>query len=423
MPKKTALILTPKYIDSIKPAATRQEIADGKCTGLYLMVQPSGTKGWVMRFRWQGTQCKMTIGPYGDKQGQWTLQAARIEGETVLAKLRDGINPIAAKAAPAVDVDLFENVYLEFDRRHLSTLAKSTATSYRNNFALDVVPYWTGINVKDIKRRDVKFRLREMMDERDVTAQANQTYSRLKKFFKWCIEEDYIEHSPIVGLSKPAAQNDRTRVLTDDEIRLVYLAAGKIGYPYGTVIQGLLLTGQRKSEVADLPRCEVDMKTGDWLLPAARAKNKRENTVPLSPAMLQLLDLPKLNTNPDMYFVNNRGNRLDGWSAFKKELDYQIVLMRRQEAIERGESPDDVGPIEDWVFHDLRRTVATNMGKLRIMPHVIEAILNHAGIIKGVAKVYNRYSYYDEKRHALDLWAQTLMRIVNPADNVISFAA
>jgi integrase len=393
------------------------------------MVQPSGTKGWVMRFRWEGTQCKLTLGPYGDREGELTLKDARLAGDRVLSQLRQGINPIDTKNGPLADQDLFENVYAEFHKRHIKRLAASTARSYENNFEADVLPYWTGRNVKELKRRDVKTRLNEILDERDAPAQANQTYARLKKFFNWCIEEEIIDASPMARMPKPADQSDRTRVLSDDEIRHVWLAADKIGFPYGTVIKGLILTGQRKTEVADLPRKEIIMKTADlnephWLLPSERAKNRREHVVPLAPEMLTLLtDLPKLNTNPDMYFVNNRGNRLDGWSDAKSKIDYEILVLHRKAAIERGEDPATVEAMEEWVFHDLRRTVATKMGALRIQPHVIEAVLNHAGIIKGVAKVYNRYSYVDEKRHALELWARTLMRIVNPAGNVIEFVA
>jgi len=430
MPRKTSTSLTVKFIDNIKPAATRQEIPDADCTGLYLMVQPSGTKGFVMRFRWQGEQCKVTLGPYGDKEGQLSLKEARAEGQKILAQLRDGINPAAAKvAATIVERDLFENVYADFLRRHVqATLKPTTARAYENMFALDIVPYWSGIAIHDIKRRDIKFRIREAMEERDITAQANLLYSRLKKFFNWCVDEEYLETSPMEKMKKPAVQVDRDRVLSDDEIRLVYLAAGQIGFPYGTIIQGLLLTAQRKSEVADAPRIEVSMGTADmpephWTIPKERTKNKMTQIVPLSPEMVALLDLPKLNTNPDMYFVNSRGNRLDGWSAFKKDLDYQILVLKRQEAIERGEDPATVQPIEPWVIHDLRRTVATKMGALRITPHVIEAVLNHRHVIKGVAAVYNRWDYYDEKRAALETWAKTLMRIVNPAANVVDLRA
>lgn len=428
MPKHTANTLTTTFIDKLKPTANRQEIPDAKCTGLYLMVQPSGTKGWVFRYRWQGSQCKLTIGPYGEGGGQFTLAMARAEGDKALDQLRNGINPIAAKAAPTVDINLFENVYGEFLKRHVSTLAPSTARSYENNFAADVLPYWTGINVKDIARRDVKFRLREMMDERNLGAQANQTYSRLKKFFNWCIEEEIITTSPMLKMKKPAETVDRERVLSDDEIRLVWLAADKLGFPYGTVIKGLLLTGQRKSEVADLPRAEIVMKSADradphWLLPAERAKNRMAHIVPLAPEMLRLLDLPKLNTNPDMYFVNSRGNRLDGWSDAKKRLDYEVLVILRKEAIARGEDPATVKPLEEWVIHDLRRTVATKMGALRVQPHVVEKVLNHQQVIKGIAAIYNRWAYYEEKREALELWATALMRIVTPADNVVQWAA
>lgn len=429
MPKKTAIALTVKFIDNIKPSDQRKEVPDGDCTGLYLMVQPTGTKGWVMRFRWEGKQCKMTLGPYGSKTGELGLKEARLEGHRILGQLREGINPIAAKTTPLVDEYLFENVYAEFHRRHVTKLAPSTARSYEINFAADITPFWTGRNVKEIKRPDVRKRLNEMMDERDVPAQANQTYSRLKKFFNWCIANDILEVTPMNQMEKPGDQIDRTRVLSDDEIRLVWLAADKLGFPYGTVVKGLLLTGQRKSEVADMPRKEIIMKTADlaephWLLPAERAKARRENVIPLSPEMLALLDaLPKLNTNPDMYFVNSRGNRLDGWSDAKNKIDYEILVLMRKEAIERGDDPADVQPLEDWVFHDLRRTVATKMGALRVEPHIIEAVLNHAGIIKGVAKVYNRYSYAKEKREALELWARTLTRIVSPATNIVELHA
>lgn len=209
-----------------------------------------------------------------------------------------------------------------------------------------------------------------------------------------------IEMSPVTGLRPPTKEIARDRVLSDDELIACWHAGESEGYPFAQFLWLLILTGQRRGEVSGMRWSELDIEKRLWTLPAKRAKNATSHIVPLAPLAISILKSVPRFQGSDLVFTTNGVTPISGFGRFKKRLDEAVGL-----------------DAEDWRFHDLRRTKATNMAMMRVQPHIIEAVLNHkTGIVSGVAATYNRHAYLDEKSEALEIWAN---RVADLCDLVL----
>ena len=235
--------------------------------------------------------------------------------------------------------------------------------------------------------------------------------------FSWAVSRDIIAASPCANIQPPTRENSRDRVLSDDELRLVWRGAEAIGWPFGPMVQLLALTLQRRNEVAEIDRKEIDRRQQLWVIPKERVKNGQEHEVALSPTTLEILDgLSKIghNSGGSLVFTTTGEKPVSGFSRAKRRLDAEILKLQKADAAERGDDPDKVEPIPGWRLHDLRRTGASGMARLGINLPVIEKILNHtSGSFGGVAGVYQRHSFSDEKRKALEAWASFLQSTVS----------
>lgn len=220
-----------------------------------------------------------------------------------------------------------------------------------------------------------------------------------RRLFNWAVEEEIIAVSP-VGKLKTTKEISRDRVLDDTDIRLVWRAFDRIGAPFGAVGKLLLLTGARRTEVAEMRWSEIDIAGRVWTLPAARSKNKVAHTIPLSEQAIEILNgLKRIESKGDFVFTFGRV-AVQGFARKKIELDAAIAA-------------DNGAPIAGWTYHDLRRTLATNLQKLGVRLEVTEAVLGHtSGSRSGIVGVYQRHDWADEKRTALDAWARKLQAIV-----------
>jgi integrase len=208
----------------------------------------------------------------------------------------------------------------------------------------------------------------------------------------------------------------RERVLSDAEVAEIWQAAGEASEPFGPIIRLLILTGQRRGEVAGMTWGELSDDLTIWSLPAERTKNGIAHNVPLSTLVRGLLqpvmreDPGKRHASGQLIFPGVAGTPFAGWSKAKIALD-NAIMARRAKAAETGGKPP--APLTPWNVHDLRRTVATGLQRLGVRLEVTEAVLNHvSGSRGGIAGVYQRHDWASEKRAALDAWATHVRSIV-----------
>ena len=394
----TAKVLTVQAVDKLKPdPLVRREIPDAGMPSLYLIIHPTGRKAWCVRYRFGGRTRKMMLGPYPALD----LPEARDRARDAVRILSLGRDPGAEKieaarnvrARPA-DHDLIVSVVEDFLTRHVRKHNKpTTAATATQILHKDVVPVWGSRKVSDITRRDVLDLLDRIVD-RGSPVMANRVLATVRKFFNWCVDRSIISASPCVGVKAPSHETARDRVLTDAELRLVWLASESVGWPFGPFTKLLILTAQRRDEVAGIVKSELHEHGTQWQLPGTRSKNGLANIIPLSGMAQAILnDLPKIKGD---YLLTTTGEGpIRGYSRAKQRLDDEIVSL------------NDGKAIAAWTFHDLRRTAASGMARLGTDPHVVEAVLNHrSGTISGVAAIYNRYQYLSEKHAALEAWAK-----------------
>jgi len=386
-----AKALTAKSIENIKPGAARREIPDGGCRGLYLIQQPSGRRAWAVRYRFEGKTRKLTL------DDVVSLAEARKAATTALRELERGTDPAALKlnteaqaekAAAERARDTVDHLATQFIERHAKKNTRLNSwrqTSYI--FKNDVLPAWTGRTVHDITRRDVIELLDSIASDRPVMA--NRAKAVLSRFFNWLCERDIIAASPCAGVKLPAKEKARERVLSDDEIRALWTACDAIGSPAGACIKLLLLTGLRRSEIANLKWSEID---GNLLvLPAERMKGHQAHIVPLSTQAVSIIaSLPRIG---DYAFGASPINHFD---RIKRNLDARM----------KSSVP--------WVVHDIRRTVASGMAKIGVLVPVIEKILGHrSGTFRGIIGTYQRHSFLPEMTVAMEKWSDHVERVVS----------
>lgn len=425
-----AKALTAISIEKLKSGPVRREIPDARMPGLYLVVQPSGAKSWAVRYRFGGRTRKLTIGSCST----YDLVAARSRARDALQAVDEGRDPAREKRKAKADARLglhernsFPAVVRLFITRHARPKNRSWKEAARllglrpdpekpDEFLVikgGLVARWKERSIGEITKRDIIEAIDEIVD-RGTGTLANRTLSQLRKLFNWTLERDMLGASPCAGLKAPVTETSRDRVLSDDEIRLMWKAAEGQGYPFGALVQLLLLTGQRRQEVAGMTAAELNLAERLWSLPPERTKNGEPHDVPLSDAAIAVLkSLPRIAGN-GFIFTHTGTTPVSGFSRAKAALDKLMLGAARKGAKHPGKIK-----LEPWTLHDLRRTAASGMAEIGIAPHIVEAALNHkSGTIKGVAKVYNRHQYAAEKRQALDAWARRVVSIVIASDTL-----
>jgi integrase len=383
--------LTTKAVEAMRPRAERCEIPDAHMPGLYLVAQPSGAKSWAVRYRHQGVSRKHTLGTYPAID----LKSARALAGKALRAVADGRDPGREKIeARTKQSDSVDNLVEEFLERHVRRSNRArTQEETERLFRLHILPRWRGRLISTITKRDIIETIDRVIDNGSPTA-ANRVLAAVKTFFNWCVARDILAVSPVQGVKPPTPEKSRDRVLDDAELRRVWEAAGKIGYPFGTMVRLLITTGQRRDEVAQIQWQEIDLDKRLWTLARERTKNDSVHEVPLNDIVLDIL-----NTIPrhGAYVLSTDGGSTpsSNYSRNKCRLDSLLP------------------GLTDWRLHDLRRTCATGLAKLGVPVHVTEALLNHkSGKISGIAAVYNRHDYKNEKIQALEAWGRHLDKLV-----------
>jgi integrase len=329
---------------------------------------------------------KYTIGPYG----RVTLHQARVAAQRVFAAKLEGRDPAAErrKAKRRVVADRVEELLEGFIAQRLSR--NRSAGEISRLLRREIGSAWTGKSIHEITKRDV-VEVISAIEQRGAPVAANKALKSIKTFLRWCVGRAVLDQSPAEGIPLPAKEIARDRVLNDEELAQVILAARKMGH-YGGIVELLALTGQRREEVARITRDELDLARRIWTLPKSRTKNAKAHVVHLSEQSMDVL--VRAGKGGPLVFSMLGTKPFNEFSRAKRRLDQLSGVTR-------------------WRLHDLRRTCVSGMARLGIAPHVADKILNHqTGAISGVAAVYQRHEFIAERREALERWGAHVARIV-----------
>jgi integrase len=397
--------LTSLAVEKIKPPKQGQStVFDAAYPGLALRVSYGGAKSWTLFY---GKTGKMVLGCFP----AMSLAHARERWRQCRELIEQGLDPQSeARAArravgDAAREDTFEAVFREWLKRDQAK--NRTRAESKRVVEKHVLPVWGNRPIQDIGARHVISLLDGIVDEGKVSL-ARHTFAYLHRLFRWSVSRQIIAASPMRDLEKPGKEpEERDRKLTDDELRLAWLAAGNLGYPFQQAIQLLILTGARRSEIGNLRWDEIE---GDVIeLPRRRVKNKQPRFIHLmAPARATLDELPRFIDCP-FAFTTTGKTPVSGWSKAKRVLDQRIAELNGGQ------------PIAPWVLHDLRRTMASGMQKQKVPLVVIEVCLGHvSGSRAGIVGVYQRHDFTDEARAALERWGRFVLGLEGGTNNVVA---
>jgi integrase len=405
------LKLTPASLKKLAvPATGRVFHWDDTLPGFGVMVTAKGHRSFVVQYRTGRRSYRLTLKP------GLTLTDARREAKVVQGRVAKGDNPLAERRkAERAESETLKAIVDEYFRREGGKLR--SAAYRRAAFDRLVLPVLGKRQIGDIKRSDIE-RLLNRIEDESGPAMAHLALAYLSKVMNWHAAKTDDFRSPIVrgmGRIKPGA-NARDRVLSDDELRTFWRATGeatKHAPAYGHCARFILLTAARRNEAEGMvwPELAGSHKGADWIIPAARMKGGLEHVVPLSTAAAAILDgMPHIGKRGFVFTVGGE-NALNGWGKFRITLDRLMQVELRKMAEARGEDPAKV-TLAPWVWHDLRRTARSLMSRAGVTPDIAERCLAHK--IGGIRGTYDRYAYYEEKRHAFAALAALVDRIVNP---------
>jgi len=385
--------LTEKLLTTLtlQPGEKDKIFFDNAVAGFGLRIRESGARTWIYQYNIGTKIRRMTIG----QASAIKLARAREIAGGHQAKVRLGGDPAAEKRAAVVRANhtliaLVER-YLDFQKDQLRKSSLSEVTRYLLVHAkpLHELP------VDSIDQRTVADLLNKI--EKSGTSTANRARATLSAMFSWSMKAGIALNNPVVN-TPTRREAPRTRVLSDDELRLIWRALPD--GQYGAIIRLLMLTGQRVLEITALRWSEIDLSRNLISLPAERCKNHRPHDIPIAGTVRQLIEAQPKREGIDLVFGHDGG-------VFGSFSVHKIALDKRIAELNGGK------PIPAWVLHDLRRTCATGMAEIGIQPHHVEAVLNHASGHKGgIAGIYNRASYAAEKASALARWDENVAAIV-----------
>lgn len=371
------------------PKGTRDaQIFDEALAGFGIRKFESGKVSFFVKFNVGAQQRRMSLGSATPNR----LKDARSEAEKILAQAKLGNDAQAEKNKKKKPTTSLGGLIPRF----LAARESDVAAKYHGEMTRYLTEYWSPLHdyaVKAIERHDVVAVLDDIADERGKQT-ADHAKVALSSFFAWAIERGAVDTSPMLHIKRRSNGAGRDRVLSEHELAEVWHAVDDMG-DYGAIVRLLIVSGQRRAEIADLTWPEIDFARKQIELPATRTKNKRAHIVPLSEPALDILDAVPQRAR-DFLFGEGRSMGFQGWSKAKVRLDTRLA------------------DIPAWTLHDIRRSVVTALNENGIAePHIIEAVVNHvSGHRGGVAGVYNRSAYREQKRDALECWGEHVMGLV-----------
>lgn len=378
--------LSEKTIKTLNPPAKGNRITyDEELPGFGLRVTAAGAKAFVLTYWLDGRQRRLTVGRWPT----WNATGARERAKALRRQIDSGEDPLAEKKqrreAPTVS-----DIAREYLARH--SVKKKTGHLDKEYINRDILPEWGHLKAADLERREI-VAVVERKAVGGAPIAANKLLSTIKGMLNWAVENEYLEVNPAARVKAPGDKQARDRWLNEAEIRAVWtkLDTAKMQPEYRTALRMILASGQRPGEVLSAEWREIDVDNALWVIPAAKSKNGKQQTVPLSKTALALLKpLPR---GVRWLFPGAKGSHLT-----VKGMSNAVLMNREHFGIPR------------WTPHDCRRSTATHLAKLGVSRLIIERVLNHTD--RTVTATYDQHSYDDQKRQALMRWSDKLQQVI-----------
>ncbi|MEO8340379.1 MAG: tyrosine-type recombinase/integrase [Nitrospirota bacterium] len=373
------------------------------------------SRTWLMRFKFRTKESRITLGRFPET----SLATARRMVQELREKATQGIDPRKARPrrnslqsagispesgiGEKHDPHSIEGLCSTFMTRHVRPSRKRPEYAQRILNA-SALKHWKGRDARTITPAEVLEVLDAIVDS-GSPVMANRTAALLGQLFKYGIHRRIVADTPVKLLYRPGGkEKSRERTLTDTELNaLLSLQPPERWERFHHAINLLLLTGLRRSEMALGSWKEIDFPNALWVIPGERTKPGKAHAVPLSDWVIEELRALKREAEGSPWLFPSEEDH-------KKPADPKLLTRNMARAQSRFQKQHSIG---GFTLHDLRRTCRTGLSKLKVQPHVAERVLGHAQ--EKIAGTYDLHDYLEEKREALEKWAEHLKKISRSA--------
>jgi integrase len=380
------------------PVKRRQHMAwdtgTAAARGLGVLISPSGTRSYRVTYYFPGSAkgYSMHLG----RVGEMSLADARTKARLAREKARQGIDPKGDDLSKSTD---FKSAVEQYVKQELIGRRGNVTAPEIRRVLLRACAEWEHRPIATIRVQEIDQLVSAIRDGKDGAPSrgpyiANKVYAALQNFFAWCAKPTVakLRSSPMVGMDKPFnKERPRSRVFSNDELKLIWNAADALPHVEGRFVKMLLLTGKRKKALSQMRWEQID-DTWFWNPPPSDHRNKRLHPIPL-PKLAQRILGPRQSKGYVFPGPVERTHYSDAGALQQK--------VRRR------------AKIADFYIHALRHTVETQMAALGILPHIRDLLFDHRPV-RGAGAGYDHYAYGREMREAMELWAAHIEQLVQP---------
>lgn len=385
---------TTREVDSLKPINGKQtDYSHKSLSGFMLRVGPKG-KRWIVRYYLDGKLKTHTLRkPYPDL----SLEEATKEYKRIRGKALDGEDPQAQRVERKKSPTVADIMELYFKETPLMANGKRESERINNK---DILPAIGHIKALDLKRQHIKA-IHHTITDRGAPVMANRAVELLRRAFNHAFEEELIETNNFPAIKKiKTPELTRERVLSDEEIRLIWPAMDTLSDNMRDIHKLMLLLGQRTQDICSMKTDDIDTEHKTWTVPAPpRGKNKQPNILPLPPLAWNIVE-PRLKEHDQWVFPSKYNTTRQGYNGSghsKSTKNARLKLIKQTD-------------VTGWTGHDLRRTLRTLLAREGVQPHIAEKVLGH--VQSGVESIYDRHTYLNEKGQALTKLERAIRKIV-----------
>ena len=398
--------LTDRFIQTVKPPTKgRLVVTDTEVSGLTLRVTEKGRKSWLIRYRPKGQKQQNHVpGLYPAIK----LADARQQAREIHVAARRGLDLPKQERREVEELrrigilpDFMSDLCNRYVEQHLKMNVRRWEAA-KGEIENHIKPHLGELALGEVERSHVREMLAQVASKHPVAA--NRALKRLRAVFNWAMEHDLAKTNPTLGIKMPTRERPASRTLSDQELATVWKATDRLAYPAREYFTFLILTGQRRDDVRKMHWSEIDLDRNDWAIPAERYKGDKLHLVPLTEAMVGILDSIPFRESGGYVFSPSGGSKPYG------------NVQKPKRAIEEASG------VTDWTLHDLRRTLRTGLSRLGIRPDISERVIGHA-VGGSLGQTYDTHEYRDEKLAALKAWGAHVMAAVEGRDveNVVAF--